>query len=59
MKTLTDERPKCLVELDGRPLLDYQINALSDAGIDEIAIVTGYRRELLAPRFNVEFHNPR
>ncbi len=31
MKTLTDERPKCLVELDGRPLLDYQINALSDA----------------------------
>jgi choline kinase len=59
MKTLTDERPKCLVELDGRTLLDYQINALSDAGIDEIAIVTGYRRELLAPRFNVEFHNPR
>jgi len=59
MKGLTEERPKCLVELHGKPLLDWQLEALREAGIDDISIVTGYRRELLATRGLVEFHNPR
>lgn len=59
MKDLTDERPKCLVELRGRTLLDWQLEALREAGISEIAIVTGYRRELLTNRGLTEFHNPR
>ena len=59
MKTLTDDRPKCLVKLRGRTLLDWQLQALREAGITEIAIVTGYRRELFANRGLVEFHNPR
>jgi choline kinase len=59
MKDLTDERPKCLVELRGKPLLDWQLEALHKAGISEIAIVTGYRRELLTNRGLTEFHNPR
>lgn len=59
MKHLTDERPKCLVELHGVPLLDYQIKALSAAGVSEIAIVTGYKRELLQNKSSVEFYNPK
>lgn len=59
MKDLTDERPKCLVELRGKALLDWQLEALRAAGITEIAIVTGYKRELMANRGPVEFHNPR
>lgn len=59
MKNLTDERPKCLLELRGKMLLDWQLEALHGAGICEIAIVTGYRRELLANRGLKEFHNPR
>jgi len=59
MKTLTDDRPKCLVEYRGKPLLDWQIESLQKAGINEIAIVTGYKRELLASRGLIEFHNPR
>lgn len=59
MKNLTDERPKCLVELKGKALLDWQLDALRAAGITEIAIVTGYKRELLANRELVEFYNPR
>ncbi|MCL6557026.1 MAG: phosphocholine cytidylyltransferase family protein [Burkholderiales bacterium] len=59
MKHLTDERPKCLVELRGKALLDWQLEALHEAGISEIAIVTGYKREMLAGRGLVEFHNPR
>jgi len=59
MKDLTDERPKCLVELIGKALLDWQLEALYAAGINEIGIVTGYKRELLAGRGLVEFHNVR
>jgi len=59
MKNLTDECPKCLVELRGKPLLDWQLKALREAGITEIAIVTGYKRELLSGRGLKEFHNPR
>ncbi len=59
MKNLTDEQPKCLVELRGKALLDRQLEALRAAGIADIAIVTGYKRELLASRGLVEFHNAR
>jgi len=59
MKNLTDDRPKCLVELRGKALLDWQLAALREAGIEQAAIVTGYRRELFADRGLTEFHNPR
>jgi choline kinase len=59
MGDLTNEKPKCLVELGGRSLLEKQIDALRAAGISEIGIVTGYKREMLANRGLVEFHNAR
>jgi choline kinase len=59
MKSLTDQRPKCLVELKGKALLDWQLDAIRMAGINEIAIVTGYKRELLSSRVPREFHNSR
>lgn len=59
MKDLTNERPKCLVVLRGKALLDWQLEALTAAGISNIGIVTGYQRELLANRGLVEFHNER
>lgn len=58
MKTMTDAKPKCLVELHGVPLLDLQLRSLRAAGIKEIAIVTGYRAEMLQGRADAEFHNP-
>src|SRR5450432_4089757 len=47
MGPLGDERPKCLVELAGRPLLERQIAALRRGGVNEIGIVRGYRAEML------------
>lgn len=59
MGTLTGEQPKCLAMLAGRTLLDWQLQALKRAGITRIAIVRGYRGELLR-RAGVEFFdNPR
>ena len=59
MKGLTEDRPKCLVEVRDKPLLEWQLDALRGAGITDIAIVTGYKRELLATRGLHEFYNPR
>ena len=59
MKEMTEEIPKCLVRHQGRTLLDWQLEGLRSAGIDEIGIVTGYRREALEPFGLTEFHNPR
>ena len=44
----TDDRPKCLVPLKGRPLLDWQIDSLRKAGVADIVIVGGYRSDQLA-----------
>jgi L-glutamine-phosphate cytidylyltransferase len=59
MGTLGDDRPKCLVELDGRPLLDRQIAALRRGGADEIGIVRGYRADMLNFPGLTYFDNPR
>jgi len=59
MKEHTELAPKCLLEFQGKALLDWQLKALRDAGISEIAIVTGYRSEMLRNRGLVEFNNAR
>ncbi len=47
MKGWTEELPKCMLELDGKPLLQHQVDAMQASGIHEIAVVTGYRKEKL------------
>ena len=47
MGHLADDRPKCLVELEGRPLIERQIAALRRGGMDEIGVVRGYRAEMI------------
>ncbi|MBW3762543.1 phosphocholine cytidylyltransferase family protein [Aeromonas jandaei] len=59
MKEMTAAKPKCLTLLHGRPLLEYQLSALKEAGITDIAVVTGYMRDALLSYGLVEFHNPR
>jgi len=41
------DRPKCLVELAGKPLIERQIAALRRGGVDEIGVVRGYRAEMI------------
>lgn len=57
MKSLTQKSPKCLLKVKDKPLLDWQLKAIRGAGIKNIAIVTGYKREMLKKYQLVEFHN--
>lgn len=40
---LTAERPKCTLDVGGRTVLEWQLHALADNGIDDIVVVTGFR----------------
>ena len=40
LRPLTDSIPKCLVPIAGRPLLDYWIESLCDAGVSEARVNT-------------------
>jgi choline kinase len=44
---LTAERPKCLIDLSGRSLLEWQLDALQGAGIGDIVVVTGFGEHLV------------
>ena len=47
LKPITDTRPKCLVELCGKPLLDYQLDVAREVGIDDIVVMGGYMHKQL------------
>ncbi len=38
LRPVTDATPKCMVIIDGRPLLDIWLDALNRAGIDEVLV---------------------
>ena len=44
----TDDIPKCMVKVGGRPILHWQIDALAAAGVDDVVIVRGYLGDRIA-----------
>ena len=47
LRPLTDETPKCLLEVGGVPILKRALEVLESAGIREHVIVVGYRHEMI------------
>mgnify|MGYP001194829550 FL=1 len=47
LQPLTNDKPKCLVELFGKSLLEWQIEAFQSSGITDITIVSGYKSDLI------------
>jgi L-glutamine-phosphate cytidylyltransferase len=45
IRSVHGEHPKCLIEVDGSTILDHQLEALSMAGINDVAVVVGYEKE--------------
>ena len=56
IRAVHGERPKCLIRVDDKTILDHQIEGLLGDGIDQIAIVVGYeKRQIISyvqKRFN-------
>lgn len=47
LRPYTDDRPKCLVEIEGVSLLDRQLAVLRAESITNIVMIGGYRAEML------------
>ena len=47
LRPLTDERPKCLLKVGERTLLQRTVDGLISAGISEFVVVTGYRANMI------------
>lgn len=39
----TSNKPKCMVEIQGRSLIERQVQSFRDSGIDDIVVIRGYR----------------
>lgn len=60
MRALTEDRPKGMVQLAGRTLIEWQLAALRGAGLDTIGVVSGYKGDALdIYKFSRRFENPR
>lgn len=44
---LTESVPKCCLVLDGKPLLQHQVESLAANGMDDIVIVTGFNHQVV------------
>jgi L-glutamine-phosphate cytidylyltransferase len=44
---MVDDRPKCLIDFNGRTLLDRQLDTLEANGVHEAVVVTGFHDELV------------
>ena len=55
LRPLTDHCPKCLVKVQGRSLLQYQLEALRTARISECVIVVGHRADQVRAAFGSRF----
>jgi choline kinase len=45
IRAVHGERPKCLIKVDHKTILDHQIDGLLRAGVNQIAIVVGYEKQ--------------
>lgn len=52
---ITDNCPKSLVEVNGKPILIKQIENLHENGITDITVISGYKADILSSRLKADY----
>lgn len=52
LRPLTDSCPKPLLKVGGRPIIDYNVEALMRAGVENIFVTVNYMREMIQEHFS-------
>ncbi|MGH1493975.1 MAG: aminotransferase class I/II-fold pyridoxal phosphate-dependent enzyme [Acidimicrobiales bacterium] len=55
LRPFTNTHPKCLVKVDGVPILENALHRLSEVGTKEVVIVVGHFGDMIKERFGHEF----
>jgi NDP-sugar pyrophosphorylase family protein len=51
MGAITDDVPKAMLSVQGRPLLEHVLERLAQVGVGQFLVVVGYRREMIEEHF--------
>ena len=55
LRPLTEDKPKALVEVGGKPIVEDVFDNLLKLGVDELVVVVGYLKEKLIERYGDEY----
>jgi glucose-1-phosphate thymidylyltransferase len=55
LRPLTEDKPKVLVEVENKPLIEYAFDSLIDIGVSEFVVVVGYKKEQIMERYDDEY----
>ncbi|APW98200.1 UTP--glucose-1-phosphate uridylyltransferase [Halobiforma lacisalsi AJ5] len=55
LRPLTDDKPKGMVEVDGKPILTHCFQQVVDLGAEELVVVVGYEKEQIIEHYGDEF----
>ncbi len=55
LRPLTEEKPKGMVEVDGKPILTHCFEQLAELGADEFVVVVGYRKQGIIEHYDDEY----
>ncbi len=58
LKSLTDDTPKCMMTIQGKTLLQRQLDAYHAHGVEHVAVVRGYLAERIQPPGATLYLNP-
>src|SRR5881397_3066219 len=51
LRPLTDDRPKAMIAVAGKPILEYQVEWLRDSGVSDLIVACGYRHGAIEDYF--------
>jgi NDP-sugar pyrophosphorylase family protein len=51
LRPLTSDRPKPMIPVAGRPILEYQIRWLAPQGVSDVILLCGYKAEVIQEHF--------
>jgi bifunctional UDP-N-acetylglucosamine pyrophosphorylase/glucosamine-1-phosphate N-acetyltransferase len=51
LRPITSSIPKPMIPLLGKPILEYIVSGLKEAGIDHILIIVGYKKDIIKQHF--------
>jgi glucose-1-phosphate thymidylyltransferase long form len=55
LRPLTEDKPKALVEVDGRPILSHCFDRVVELGAEELLVVVGYKKEKIIDFYGDEY----
>jgi NDP-sugar pyrophosphorylase family protein len=58
LRPYTDTRPKAMVEVAGRPIIDYQLEWLTGHGVEQVVVSCGYKAEVLREHLDARRGGP-